>query len=221
MEGLCGVGRSRGVLPCRHMGRPPKQPLGRAVTLAITQNRGSTGPPGLRLLVRTLPALGPPSAPGSPAPGEQPALVMLACDPGDLWGRSTHKLGENSAVEVLCEAVVLLGRALLHLQLSLVWGRHQERLKRRKRSGLASRRCPAPAHHIPLHPRSQRHTALTLGFGAPAAWGLPCVCVQSIYGEHEGWEGKGYLSFVALPATEGTGDGNTKGFDPVSRRWQL
>lgn len=217
---MCGVWSSRGVLPI-HVGCPPKQPLGRADTLVTTQNQGFTGPPGLRLLLRTLPALGPPSISGSPAPGEQPALALLACDPEDLQGRSTHKLGENSAVEVLCEALVLLGRALLHLQLSLVWGRHQERLKGRERWGLASRHCPAPAHHLHLHPRSQRHATLTCGFGAPAAWGLPFVCVQSIYGEHEGWDGKGDLSFAALPATEGTGDGNTKGTDPVSRRWQL
>lgn len=70
---------------------------------------------------------------------------MLGSDPkGALQRRSTHKLWEHSAVEVLCEAAVLLGRALLHLQLTLVWGGQQECLEGRKQSGQASGSCPAP-----------------------------------------------------------------------------
>lgn len=58
---------------------------------------------------------------------------MLGCGPDrDIWGRSTHELRENSAVEVFCKAAVLLHRSLLDLQLTLVWGGQQERLKERK-----------------------------------------------------------------------------------------
>lgn len=70
---------------------------------------------------------------------------MLGPHPkGTLQRRSTHKLREHSTVEVLCEAAVLLGRALLHLQLTPVWGGQQECLQGRKQSGQVSGSCPAP-----------------------------------------------------------------------------
>lgn len=56
-----------------------------------------------------------------------------------LGRRSTHKLWESSAMEVLCKAAVLLGRSIGELQLMLVWGGQQERLKGRKPSELTCR----------------------------------------------------------------------------------
>lgn len=74
---------------------------------------------------------------------------MLGCDPeGDLHGRSTHKLWENSAMEVFCKVAVLLGRSLINLQLMLVWGGYQECLKERKPSDLTCRSWPTLLTHL-------------------------------------------------------------------------
>lgn len=49
-------------------------------------------------------------------------------------------------MEVFCKALVLLGRSLIDLQLTLVWGGQQERLKGRKPSDLICRSCPTRAN---------------------------------------------------------------------------
>lgn len=132
-------------------------------------------PRGPCLLVRTLPALGSPSALGCPALGEQPAPLCpgrrseQCLAEGDLQGRRTHKLWENSAMEGFCKAAVLLGRSLVDLQLTLVWGGQQECLKERKPSDLTCRSCPTLAN---LSLGSQRHANIS-------AWAL---CASSPVG---------------------------------------
>lgn len=71
----------------------------------------------------------------------QKVRAILGCGPDrDVQGRSTHKLWENSAVEVFRKVAVLLHRSLLDLQLTFVWGGQQERLK--ERENLTCRSCP-------------------------------------------------------------------------------
>lgn len=95
-----------------------------------------------------------------PCPGASPCCTlaegvraMLGCDPeGDIQGRSTHKLWENSAMKVFCKAAVLLGRSLIDLQLTLVWGGQQECLKGRKPSDRTCRSCPTLANPSVAYP---------------------------------------------------------------------
>lgn len=120
---------------------------------------------GLCLLVRMLPARGsrqllavlPWSQPCcAPAEGVR---AMLGCGPeGDTQGRSTHKLRENGAMEVFCKAAVLLGRSLVDLQITLVWGGQQQCLRRRKPSDLTCRSCPTLANASVTYPSVPKDT---------------------------------------------------------------
>jgi len=88
---------------------------------------------------------------------------MLACDPGgDIQGRSTYKLWENSTMKVFCEVAVLLGRSLVDLQLALVWGGQQECLKGRRLSDLMCRSCPTLANPSVTHPCVPKYTQIFL-----------------------------------------------------------
>lgn len=72
-------------------------------------------------------------------------------------------------MEGFCKAAVLLGRSLVDLQLTLVWGGQQECLKERKPSDLTCRSCPTLAN---LSLGSQRHANIS-------AWAL---CASSSVG---------------------------------------
>lgn len=104
-----------------------------------------------------------------PCPGANPCCVlaegvraMLGCDPeGGIQGRSTHKLWENSTMEVFCKAAVLLDRSLVDLQLTLVWGGQQECLKGSKPSDLTCRSYPMLANPSIIYPCSPKDVTIS------------------------------------------------------------